>query len=111
MSTLSRKPSAEESSVEDDDEIHNVKFRIKAVEHCLKGGKSAPSADINDVVPTYSKMKQKSLEKTLQQLQDKEIILLKMKLDIGTKGMEQTIMMVIISSTLHLRLSCMVFGL
>ena len=87
MNSLSdRNPSAEINSAGVQDELNDVKLRIKAVEHCLKGGKSAPSADINDVVPIYSRMKQKSLENTLQQLQDIEIILLKMKLDIGNKG-------------------------
>ena len=87
MNSLSdRNPSAEINSAGVQDELNDVKLRIKAVEHCLKGGTSAPSADINDVVPIYSGMKQESLENMLQQLQDIENIFLKMKLDIGNKG-------------------------
>ena len=87
MSTLSnRKPSAEESSAEVDEEMNEVRLKIKAVEHWLKGGKSDPSADIHDVVPIYRKMSQDCLQSTLQQLQDEKNILLKMKLDIRNKG-------------------------
>jgi paraquat-inducible protein B len=87
MSILSnRKPSGEESSAEVDEEMNEVRLKIKAVEHRLKGGKSDPSADIHDVVPIYRNMSQDCLESTLQQLQAEKNMLLKMKLDIGNKG-------------------------
>jgi len=82
-----RKPSAEEFSAEVDEDLQNVKLKIKAVEHCLKGGKSDPSADIHDFVPIYITIPRESIVSILQQLQDKENTLLQMKLDIGKKGM------------------------
>ena len=77
MSSLSnRKLSAEEISSKLQEDLEEVRLRIKELEYCLKGGTSAPSDDIAEYVPIYEETRREILSSLLVKLQENKNLLL-----------------------------------
>ena len=79
------KPSAEEFTPGMNEELNQVRLKIKAVEHCLRGDGSASPHDAIYYVGVYQIFDRELLSHQLAKLQDEKNLLLQMKLN--SRGM------------------------